>query len=93
MADQQLMTLAKGDIVAVKCPQSKRYTADEDGVPNGVALCFDEYANGGDHGISIFYNGAAVWEELAACGNREGCEPVSLFEDAAWHTIDMVCRT
>ena len=61
----------------------------EDGVAQGVALCFDEYANGGDHGISIFYNGAAIWEELAACGNRQGCEPVSLFEDAQWHTIDM----
>eukprot|EP01044_Picomonas_judraskeda_P000480 COSAG03_NODE_21_length_21000_cov_26.440649_6_plen_1159_part_00 len=64
--------------------------ADEDGVPSGLALCFDEYANGGDHGITIFYNGASVWEELAACGNRQGCEPVSLFEDSAWHTIDMV---
>eukprot|EP01052_Picozoa_sp_SAG31_P037165 SAG31_NODE_4757_length_2975_cov_1.244437_1_plen_424_part_10 len=52
----------------------------EDGVAAGLALCFDEWSSDGDHGISIFYNGAAVWEELANCGNRQGCEPVSLFE-------------
>jgi hypothetical protein len=35
-----------------------------------VALCFDEYSNGGDHGVSIFYNGVSVWEELGSCGNQ-----------------------
>ena len=35
-------------------------------------------------------NGASVWEELAACGNRQGCEPVSLYDTSSWHTIDMV---
>ena len=25
----------------------------EDGVAEGLALCFDEYANGGDHGIQV----------------------------------------
>ena len=61
----------------------------EDGVANGVAVCFDEWANDGDHGVSIFYNGAAIWENIASCGNREGCIPVSLFDDAAWHVVDV----
>eukprot|EP01052_Picozoa_sp_SAG31_P037166 SAG31_NODE_4757_length_2975_cov_1.244437_2_plen_95_part_00 len=56
----------------------------EDGVGRGIALCFDEYSNGGDHGIDIFADGVPVWQRLAPCGNREGCEPVSLFEDSQW---------
>ena len=63
--------------------------AGEDGVAAGVAVCFDEWANSGDHGVSIFYNGAAIWENIAPCGNREGCIPVSLFDDAAWHSVDV----
>jgi hypothetical protein len=59
----------------------------EDGVSVGVAVCFDEYSNGGDHGISIFYNGEALFEDLAPCENQEGCEPVSLFNDGAWHVV------
>ena len=52
----------------------------EDGVAEGVALCFDEWANDGDHGVEIMYNGSPVWQELASCGNRQGCDPVSWFE-------------
>ena len=61
----------------------------EDGVSQGVAVCFDEYSNGGDHGVSIFYDGATVWEELGQCGNQEACEPISLFADAAWHAVEV----
>ena len=49
-------------------------------VAQGVALCFDEWANDGDHGVEIMYNGSPVWQELASCGNRQGCDPVSWFE-------------
>lgn len=35
----------------------------EDGVAQGLALCFDEWANGGDHGITIF----------CACRNSHCC--------------------
>ena len=61
----------------------------------GVSFCFDEWANGGDganggdHGVSINYNGETAWEERAPCGNREGCEPVSLFEDSSWHSVEL----
>ena len=45
----------------------------ENGVTQGVALCFDEWANGGDHGVAIYYNAGtqgdgdtsragAIWE-------------------------------
>ena len=61
----------------------------EDGVEEGVSLCFDEYSNGGDHGISIFYNGEVIWEDLSTCGNREGCPPVSFFEDSLWHDVEL----
>jgi hypothetical protein len=61
----------------------------EDGVAQGIAVCFDEYANGGDHGIEIFYNGELLFEGRAQCGNREGCPPVSLFEDEKWHDIEI----
>ena len=61
----------------------------EDGVAVGVASCFDEWANGGDHGVMLFYNGATVWEDVATCNNRQGCLPVSLFEDAVWHDIEV----
>ena len=64
----------------------------EDGVAEGVALCFDEWANDGDHGVNIFYNGEVAGEWTGPCGNREGCEPVSLFEDSQWHTIELVLR-
>jgi hypothetical protein len=50
-------------------------------------VCFDEWANNGDHGVSIFYNGDMIWENIALCGNREACVPVSLFDDAAWHQV------
>jgi hypothetical protein len=59
----------------------------EDGVITGVAVCFDEWANNGDHGVSIFYNGGMVWENIALCDNRANCVPVSLFDDAAWHQV------
>ena len=64
----------------------------EDGVAEGVALCFDEWANDGDHGVNIFYNGEVAGEWTGPCGNREGCEPVSLFEDSQWHTVELVLR-
>lgn len=63
--------------------------AGEDGVAEGIALCFDEYANDGDHGVSIFHNGEVGWESRAPCGNRLGCEPVSLFEDSRWHKVEL----
>ena len=59
----------------------------EDGVAQGVAVCFDEWANGGDHGVSIFYNGATIWENIALCDNRAACVPVSLFDDSSWHQV------
>ena len=59
----------------------------EDGVAVGVALCFDEWANGGDHGVMMFFNGATVWEDITESGNRSGDPPVSFFEDAQWHSV------
>ena len=59
----------------------------EDGVAQGVAVCFDEWANNGDHGVSIFYNGGMIWENIGSCGNREACVPVSLFDDSTWHQV------
>ena len=56
----------------------------EDGVAKGVAVCFDEWANNGDHGVSIFYDGGMIWEEIGVCSNRQNCLPVSLFDDATW---------
>ena len=66
----------------------------EDGVATGVALCFDEWANGdAEHGIQMFYNGEMIFEGRATCGNREGCPPVSLFDDghsdANWHGVEL----
>ena len=61
----------------------------EDGVAQGVAVCFDEWANNGDHGVSIVYNGDFVWENIANCNNRENCVPVSLFDDALWHSVEV----
>ncbi|MDA8532038.1 hypothetical protein N9K45_00270, partial [bacterium] len=61
----------------------------EDGVAEGVAVCFDEWANSGDHGVTIFYNSAPIWENIAPCNNRENCIPVSLYDDAAWHTVEV----
>ena len=43
------------EVVPIRC-------AAEDGVAIGVAVCFDEWSNGGDDGVSIFYNGEAIWE-------------------------------
>ena len=59
----------------------------EDGVATGIALCFDEWANGGDHGVMMFYNGQTFWEDITTTGNRSGDAPVSYFEDAAWHSV------
>eukprot|EP01050_Picozoa_sp_SAG11_P001250 SAG11_NODE_53_length_19648_cov_14.691902_12_plen_218_part_00 len=61
----------------------------EDGVEQGLSLCFDEYANNGDHGVTLFWNGDQIWEDRAACGNREGCPPVSYFEDSQWHEVEL----
>ena len=55
---------------------------EEDGVATGVSVCFDEWANSGDHGVMMHYNGATIWEDISSCGNRAGCLPVSLFEDS-----------
>jgi hypothetical protein len=49
----------------------------EDGVSVGVALCFDEWANSGDHGVMTFYSGATVWEDITQSGNRSN-DPVLL---------------
>lgn len=59
----------------------------EDGVAQGVALCFDACANGADHGVQVFYNGGLLFNDLGECANRGDCVPVSLFEDAAWHSV------
>eukprot|EP01050_Picozoa_sp_SAG11_P001248 SAG11_NODE_53_length_19648_cov_14.691902_10_plen_334_part_00 len=61
----------------------------EDGVEQGLSLCFDEYANNGDHGVTLFWNGDQIWEDRAACGNREGCPPVSYFDDSQWHEVEL----
>ena len=46
----------------------------EDGVAQGVAVCFDEWANGGDHGVQLYYDGEAIWENIGEgpqqCGSR-----------------------
>jgi hypothetical protein len=55
----------------------------EDGVGEGVAICFDEWANSGDHGVHIFYqppgsthnwndagNPGSIWEDIAECGGQ-----------------------
>lgn len=63
--------------------------AGEDGVSTGVAVCFDEWSNGGDDGVSIFFNGAVIWANTSPCENRAGCVPVSLFDDAAWHLVEV----
>ena len=62
----------------------------EDGVAVGVALCFDEWANGrAEHGIQIFYNGEMLFEGRATCENQAGCAPVSYFNDATWHDVEL----
>ena len=63
--------------------------AGEDGVAQGVAICFDEWSNQGDHGVSMFYNGDVIWENHAPCNNREDCLPVSLYDDAEWHVVEV----
>jgi hypothetical protein len=74
------------------------YCADtanvEDGVTDGLSLCFDEWASGeNEHGIDIFYNGAPIFEARAMCENLGHCVPVSLFEadaeesDPTWHDV------
>ena len=48
--------------------------AGEDGVSEGVSVCFDEWANAeNEHGIQIFNNGEMILEGRATCGNRECC--------------------
>ena len=59
----------------------------EDGFHTGAALCFDEWSNGGDHGVMMFYNGSPIWQDLTAGSNRVGEPPVSYFEDATWHSV------
>ena len=61
----------------------------EDGVNAGVAVCFDEWANGGDHGVMMYYNMQNIWQDIGTCNNRQGCLPVSLFEDATWHSVEV----
>ena len=85
-ADGQCMNLGNTEVVD---------NAEENGVTQGLSICFDEYGNhadndqGVEHGVSIFFNQEVVWENIGECGNREGCIPVSLFEDAQWHTIEV----
>jgi hypothetical protein len=72
----------------------------EDGVNEGVAVCFDEYANSNhEHGFFIHYNGAEIYGDVSECdggwgnGNNVECAPVSLFvtpgtsDDEVWHTV------
>ena len=60
----------------------------ENGVTQGVAVCFDEWANSGDHGVAIYYNAGqheghagdtsragAIWENI---GEEWFCEVASL---------------
>ena len=49
-------------------------------------------SNGGDDGISIFYNGAIVWENTSPCDNREGCVPVSLFDNSQVRVRCVLCE-
>ena len=73
---------------------------DEDGVTADFALHIDEWSNGanhgghndeagdnGDHGVIMFMNGNNAWSDFGECTNRGGCAPVSLFEDAEWHSV------
>ena len=58
------------------------------GVPTGVAVCFDEWANDvAEHGIQMFYNGEMIYEGRADCENQAGCAPVSYFNDGSWHSV------
>jgi hypothetical protein len=60
----------------------------EDGVAMGVSLCFDEHPNAAfENGVDLFVNGVAVWEERAECNS--GCHPMTLFEDARWHDVEL----
>ena len=52
-ADGQCVSVGSNDLAG---------RAAEDGVAIGVAVCFDEWSNGGDDGVSIFYNGETIWQ-------------------------------
>jgi hypothetical protein len=85
-ADGQCVTLGN-DVINV---------VEEDGVTEGVSICFDEYASStAEHGIVIFYNGEAVWSYMSDCAggwgnnNEVACPPVSMFTDNEWHTVDI----
>lgn len=69
----------------------------EDGLAEGVSVCLDEWADGdeqsqdqglhgghGDHGITLSYNGNTMRRAASYCENREGCPPVSLFDNQKW---------
>jgi hypothetical protein len=58
---------------------------EEEGVTQGVSVCFDDWANGNnDHGVQIFYDGVAIYENV---GYDNWQDVVSLFEDNAWHNV------
>ena len=47
------------------------------------------WANLTPFSLQVFYNSEMIFEGRALCGNREGCPPVSLFEDERWHSVDL----
>lgn len=68
--------------------QSPASTA-EDGVATGVSLCFDEHPNSDfENGVDLYVDGVVVWEERAECSHGD-CHPMTLFEDARWHSVEL----
>ena len=61
----------------------------ENGVALGVSLCFDEFPNSSfENGVDLFVDRAVVWEERAQCSDRD-CHPMTLFDDAQWHSVEL----
>ena len=80
---------ADGLCVNLGDPSPTRTGVAEEGVAVGVSLCFDEHPNSSfEHGVDLFVNGLAVWQERGECANSD-CFPMTLFEDAQWHSVEL----
>ena len=87
-ADGQCVNIGANDLQDRSDPAHVVGRNGEDGVADGIAVCFDEWANSdAEHGIQIFYNGEMLFEGRATCENQAGCAPVSYFNDATWHDV------
>lgn len=80
---------ADGMCVNLGDPSPTRRGIAEEGVAVGVSLCFDTHPNSpSEHGVEMFVGGSAVWQKFAECGYND-CYPVTLFEDAQWHSVEL----